>query len=441
MICALLSGTFAACGRTPVSKPDTALRDKVLSKLEGYSRDAHADMTKNFWSEEKGYMVDPYKDGHGRDTFSDIMWVYVQGLLCFETYIAATGDESAKRYIQTQIDVWLNSFTRSYLTATGTGNNPAHDDAAWTAMGFMLGYKFTGNETCLDYCRRMIKRSYDYWEDGSTANGLWYKYDQDGSSTVKSVYCAGLILSELEYYALTKGTEKEDAELHQRTMELYNWVEENLCRDGVKVWNGVTSDVVDYLYYCDFYEDSEAGLRYPVGYDRPNDINPAGSVSSLFGNTAMAVIHKRLYDLTGDKSYLEKAVRTANALTGTAYNVDGIIKNDRDAWTNSAFMGYFVREVLPLEGISPELGRMFINTAASIMKNAFFEGGFYGADWGGGDRWFKNEALGDPSYLTTSATTVHILHAACYAVKNGLAEPTEGDAELFNFEPSPKPLG
>ena len=75
MICALLTGTFTACGRP---QTDSAAKKKAVSELERYARDAYGNMLKNFWSEEKGYMVDPYKDGHGRDTFSDIMWVMQQ---------------------------------------------------------------------------------------------------------------------------------------------------------------------------------------------------------------------------------------------------------------------------------------------------------------------------------------------------------------------------
>jgi len=453
LVMALSSGTLFSCGSgggSPVgssetgkemqSKPLNTIADKkpdpeesVLGILEGIAGEAYSNMIKNYWSEQKKYFVDPYKDIAGRDTLSDLMWNYAVGLFAFESYYIATGEKSAKDYIIKQMDAWLKGYSREFMLSTGRNNNPAHDDAAWTAMAFMLGYRMTGEEKYLDLCHDMVKNSYDYWQDGDTSNGLWYSYPEDnhGRKQVKSIYCLGLMLSELEYYNITKGTDKEDRVLHQRTMDLYEWIEENMGRNGPKEWNGKTYNTVDHLYFCDF-EDDGSGAYYPQGYDSPNNINPAGSVSSLLGNTGMAVFNKRLYDMTGEEKYLEKALNTANALVYSVYNVKGTIMNDRDAWTNCAFIGSFVREVLPLDGVSPELGRMFLKTAAAIMKYAYNEeGGYYGADWIGGNAWANSDVFGDFRYFSENSNTVHMLFATYQAAKSGLIEIEKNDAALF----------
>jgi hypothetical protein len=250
---------------------------------------------------------------------------------------------------------------------------------------------------------------------------------------VKSIYCVGLILAELDYYAITKGTDKEDAELHQRTLDLYEWVEEHLARNGEKTWNGQKVDLCDYLYYCDFADfRSTTGTYNPWGWDDPYNITENSSCCALFGVTGMAVVHKRLYDLTGEDKYLERAVNCANALVNTKYNASGTILNDRDAWTDCAYMGFFVREVLPLEGVDSRLGTMLIKTAVAIMKNAYDEETtYYGADWTGGTRWANNSHFGDFSFFSENANTTHMIFAAYYAMKNGLIEVTDADLKMF----------
>ena len=165
--------------------------------------------------------------------------------------------------------------------------------------------------------------------------------------------------------------------MHQRTLALYEWVEKNLRRDGKRTWNDQVFNYCDNLYFTDFIDDKVSGDYYPRQYNETEHIIPRRSWTSLFGNMAMAVINERLFKLTGDRKYRDKALATANALVKTEINRDGCFLNDRDAWTNTAFLGVFVREILPLEEADPELGRMLLRTADAILKNTYYEGGFY----------------------------------------------------------------
>jgi len=294
----------------------------------------------------------------------------------------------------------------------------------------MLAYRMTDDEYYLDMAHECIEKTYESFGAGTPEQGLWYNLFA-GYPNAKSLYCAGTILSALEYYDITKGTEKEDAELQEQTMGLYNWVETNLRRDHAMTYNGFTFTEMDYLYYNDFMVNS-ATIQAPnyFGQGRTT-IGTGGSSSSFFGNTAMCVINKRLYELTGDEAYLDKALKTANAFVGSNYDLDGVLCNDRDAYTNCAFVGFFVREVLSLDGITDETKQLFLNTAKSILNNCYFEEGYYGSDWAGENKWTPSVTHGNPHCLTNNATTVHMIYAVCWAVQNGVIMPTYDDLSGF----------
>ena len=61
-------------------------------------------------------------------------------------------------------------------------------------------------------------------------------------------------------------------------------------------------------------------------------------------------LHARMYRDTGDKKYLERAVRTAQSISKVFQN-EGCYLNDRDAWVNGTFMRQYATEVLTLPGI------------------------------------------------------------------------------------------
>lgn len=391
-----------------------------VEELRKIAETAYRNVIRNYWKVTDSYSCFHNKYKEGRDSLSELMWNFSMMLLALETYYDASGDISVRNYVYDQMMTYYKHKSKEFLLSTGKDNNPACDDAAWTAMGFMLSHRLLGDNMALEYCHDMIKRAYDYWQDGATENGLWYCYprDNDGHIQVKSIYCAGLILTELEYYEITKGTDKQDEVLHQRTLALYNWIEKNLRRDGEKEWNGQKFMFNDALYFCDFIDDKSSGAFYPRQYNETENIYPTQSWTSLFGNMAMSVINYRLFKMYGEADYLNKAVSTANALVNTKLNNNGCLLNDRDAWTNTAFLGFFVREILPLEGVDEELERMIVRTATQILAHTCYEGGFYGSDWDGSGVWLKDDSCGEHTkWICANATTVHVLFAAYAAEK------------------------
>lgn len=278
----------------------------------------------------------------------------------------------------------------------------------------------TGYEKALDYAHDIIVNSYEYFKDGDISNGLWYRLsdrfnpDHIGIN-MKCMTCTALILAVLDYSEVTKGTARYDGKLYQDALTLYNWVESNLLRGGYKDYGkGEISHSNDYLYYMTLRYYPEKDVECPEGIGFENQIIEGGSISSLFGNIAMAVIHKRLYDMIGDRVYLQRAIRTANALAMSPfYTSEGIFVNDRDAWCNATFAGRFVKEVMSLRPM-PRLKKLFIDTAHSIVENCITSDGRYRGGLGGSNVWDTHSG---PNWMMTNGTTAQMIYAALQCKK------------------------
>ncbi|MCL2884815.1 MAG: hypothetical protein FWF49_04960, partial [Oscillospiraceae bacterium] len=173
----------------------------------------------------------------------------------------------------------------------------------------------------------------------------------------------------------------------------------------------------------------------PSGGSSTGGVAVEGHSNSFLGGTmAMAVCHARLYQLTGDVKYRNRAVRTAQAFTNSPdFNKNGILLNDRDAWANGFFAGMYVDEVLTLPGIRPADINLIISTGAAAYDNCritltadqniafasdpWYTGKvFYRAEWDGGNAWTKDASSAtQPTQIMTSGTTVNMIMAAGFA--------------------------
>lgn len=369
-----------------------------------YAQQAYSDLMQNFatGTAENGFYFDS----------KICLWEFSMAILPMETMYEITGEEQIKKNFRAQWQDIQESFPYD-LTTPHSACNPACDDAAWTAMGLMAVYRMTGDQEALKKSAEMVRNSYEFWKDGTTANGLWYRFGEDKTpeqyNWIKSVYCAGLLISALEYHQVTKGTDLADPALYEDTLALYEWVEANLLRE-------------DGLYYCDYIDNPVTGEKHPAGDETPENITYAnGSCSALFGNMGMAAIHAKLYTMTGKEEYRTRAVRTANALATTAYNHNSVLLNDRDYWTDGAFMRYFVKDVLALEGVDPQVSKLLRNTSLSIMRYCRTEDGYYHPRWSGGAQPVGGGSSAPvATEIMTSSTTVHAVLAAALAEKLNL---------------------
>ena len=359
------------------------------------------------------------EDGHFENYCMVVLWEVTMALLAMDTAYEVVGDEEILVRLKSEWNYLCNLLPEEEMTGPHTACNPACDDAAWSAMCMMLMFRRFGDEKALQLTARLLRNSYTMWQDRATANGLWYRFGDDKTPKlygwVKSVYCAGLLLSSLQYYETTKGTPYEDHRLLEETLQLADWVEQHLRREGEKNFRGYISRPDDKLYYTDFIDNPETGMFRPAKWGTPDQIAEGDSCCSLFGATGMAAVNVMRYKLFGDKQALERSVSTANALLKTPYNNGGVLLNDRDAWTNAAFMGYFVRDVLSCNGIDAQLIQLFSNTAASIFGLRTCDG-LYPAEWSGGDRWTR-ENITKNDQIKTMGTSLHMAFSGCLAQK------------------------
>lgn len=347
-------------------------------------------------------------------------------------YEAAAGPDKAgiSQKIASDAAVWVDYFDGDGSDAQNLLIKPgiapltySMDDCGWVLTSLLLGYMHStlqGNaalaEKCLDYAKKLFNNSYALYYDEELGGGMWYRLDPDdrlrqtaadaggaGYRDTKSLYAVAFAIGGLDI-ADALPDEAEKAAFTQKATNLYNAIEGQLGRP-------------DGLYWADI------SYKGPLGKERPNDINEAGSVSYLAGNMAMAVLHAR-------HGNADKALKTAEGIAAKETE-EGIYLNDRDAWTDTYFLGMWQREVLPLSGISEKHSDLLTATAQSILENSIVDGTYYSAAWAGPNEATRdgygsiaedNNAWGKqdngsyygstPLQIMTSATTAHMVIAA-----------------------------
>ncbi|MCL2884141.1 MAG: hypothetical protein FWF49_01470 [Oscillospiraceae bacterium] len=360
--------------------------------LKDFGVAAMTDLLNNFWNTDKGC----FKAQHV------MVWDYGMAMLGLEDLYNATGDEQYKTLIEQEWAYMQTRWTDAQITRAGLSPNNWCDDMGWTAMVLMEIYRVTGDQHAIILAGNTVRNAYAYFGKGNPADGLIYSFDSNPSyGGRKSVYQASLILTGLQYCQLVPA----DTQLYSDTMALYNWTEANLRRD-------------DGLYWCDW----DIATGQPIGVNSPANIGNRGGASCLFGNMAMACVNALIYNTTGNTDCLNKAVQTANGLgTNPAYNVGGVLANDRDAWTDAAFAGQFVQYVLPLQGVGNEIKQALKTTAISIYTTCRTPEGYYGPIWSvnSSGKWANATNGTAADQITTTGTSVHMIVAAALAEKLG----------------------
>lgn len=300
-----------------------------------------------------------------------------------------TGDATLQQMLASDWRRTESLYPTNQLESCGqdSGVNWAVDDAGWSSIMYLDAYDATGDPTALICAEGLVNNAFNRWQDSQLGGGMWYS----DARQIKSLYQVAILLSAFQIYKLT-----DDQSFYDRAMQCYTWMETHLLRN-------------DSLYWCDYNSSG------PVGNNRPNDIHEAGSVVFLGGNMGMALLHARLYQLTTNSIYLNRAIRTANAIfSSPLMNSGGVYVNDRDAWTEGTFAGEWAREVLRLPGIDAKHWTALWKTAGSIYTNARTNG-YYGGSWSGpaegsGSTWWVIGSL--PEQITTSSSSANMIIAA-----------------------------
>jgi predicted alpha-1,6-mannanase (GH76 family) len=312
----------------------------------------------------------------------------------------ADKDPILRRRLELEWQRIKSLYTVEELEAAGTRTHLACDDAGWDTKVYLTLYQHTRDRDALDRARGLIRRALDRWLDGELGGGMWYSNERKH----KSLYQVGLISGILQLEAVSG-----DKQFHDKAVACYDWIESHLLRP-------------DGLYWCDYGRDG------PAGKLRPDDIHEAGSVVFLGGNMGMGVLHAWLYRSTGDKKYLQRALRTAEAIAAKLVQ-DGVYLNDRDAWANGTFATDWVGAVLALPGIDRKHRNLMLHTADSIFQRARTPDGYYGGSWSGpaqgpGSVWCMKGSR--PQQITTSASSALMIMAAA-----GVASTDAAGAETI----------
>jgi predicted alpha-1,6-mannanase (GH76 family) len=360
------------------------------------AQSAVQDLLKNYWTggPDDGCIAPTYSGYTAPVLPMPRGGMWERGMMTFalDSYYRATGDAVTKRRIKAEWARMKRIYTKEELTSAGGQIHPACDDSGWDASLYMVFYRHLGDPYALECAKGLVDSAYNRWHDDTLGGSIWY----DNSRKHKSLYQIGLVNCAMDIWRVSG-----DKHFHDIAMSCYDWMESHLLRP-------------DGIYWADL------GVDGPAGVERPDDIHEGGSVSFLAGNMGMAILHAKLYRATGDKKYLDRALRTADGMS-RKFLKDGVYMDDRDAWANGTFAADWAQEVLTLPGIDPKHKALFFKTADAVYANDRTPDGYYGGCWNGpvdgpGSRWSMNGSR--PQQIMTSASTANMVIAAAILENN-----------------------
>lgn len=383
MLLAMLSGC--------VGTPDDTTIPGADERGENYFRNmavsAVGDVIKNWWDGDAasgtGHIKFASHGFHeeGMTVSGTCPWETSMIYACIYDMWFLTGDDYYKNLLLSEAAVYRALDEKTLEFASGN-YNWASDDCAWNAIMYLSFYHVTQDTWFVDRAIGLLDSVMDRWYNAEK-DFLYYRDDVD----YMSYYESGIALSWLRIWEITG-----EQRYYDLALGAYNRIQKNLGRD-------------DGLYYC------EATVYWPTG--NKDAIGEAGSSSALAGNMCMAALSAKFYKLTGDQTYLDRVYLTNQGLL-KYYNKDGVLLNDRDAWTNATFAAFYVSEVLSLPN-TEQMQTLIYDTAVSIYYNARTSDGYYGGSWSGPAEgkqsiWYIKGST--PQQCMTTGTSVMMITAA-----------------------------
>ncbi len=329
---------------------------------------AYQDLLHRFWfgTAQDGHFGDITND---RDVIAPVheipvekgwMWQYAEAWNPIYVYWRTTHSSDAKVRL---IAEW-RWVTKNWSLAdmhrcgrVGRQSATTQDDSSWMAMGLVQLYEATGDREALAFSKAVIDCAMERWGDDATGGGLWYD-DEHQANTGKSVTNGNFALAMLYLYEHTCAIGKCDRELLHEVESIENWAARRLLRD-------------DGLYWMSFPNPR-----------RPDQIEPTSSVVALFGNMGFAALDARLYGISKDPVYRERARRTTAGIL--RYEVrDGAFLDDRDARGNGYAAWNFAHEAVPILDRPQPVIDAFLTTGRNVVAHDRSPEGAYGGDWSG----------------------------------------------------------
>ncbi|MBI5469704.1 peptidoglycan-binding protein [Candidatus Kaiserbacteria bacterium] len=351
------------------------------------------DLFKNFWT-------GPRDTGHITPTWGGIVgellpdsrgatWPASTFLNVLYAKYLINPSETNSQPIRAEWNYLKSVFSDSEFTSCGAHSamNFGSDDTGWNAAAFLKIYDVTQDTRALTLAKGAVQCGFIRWGDAQLGGGLWYNDDKNA----KSLYQIGLTLDAFRIFQLT-----HDESYLTLAKQSYEWMQQKLSRTDNIYWT-------DYGWWTADHSASPA----PLGIERPNDIHLAGSVSFLAGTMAMDVMHARMFRLTNDDIYKQRAINTARGIFNTFIDSNSGFLDDRDGWANGTFVREWIIEVYPLlpVDLQQKAAEMFIKTAQSVLANDRTADGYYGPDWNGpSDAVWSNGTKAQQ--IMTSATAI-----------------------------------
>jgi len=352
------------------------------------------DLINQYYKLPNGLYLENYPIQSGDPSYS-YLWSYV-GLLSgaatltqigYDVNYTALADNYEKYFRSGANGNTIGGYGSSTDGTNGKGTR-FYDDNSIVGVSLIEAYNITKEQRFLDRAKVIVtflKSGVDNFLGGA----MWWNEDEkniadDGNSNKPTCANGYATLFLLEYYAVCPISEKDSVLTFAKTE--YAWLKAHLEDPG------------DKCYW--------------------NDINSAGAVNTTkwtYNTGVMIQSGVRLYRITGDQSYLNDAIASAQGSYGyfvKTRNDIALTFPDDDPWFNTKLLRGYI-DLEPLYSNADSYIQVYYNFINNAYKNARIFDGFYYEDWTGADPkryyWVLNQAAVVESYGALSIYKKEVL--------------------------------
>ena len=360
IIFSLLALNLYACSNEPEPTKEEETPEEeveVNEELEYWKKEANKStiaFVNHFWNKDKKF----FNSYVGRPDTWEQDWCYWPQAHAMDVIIDAyvrSGNKTWKTYF----DAWYVGVKQK---SGGSYYNDFVDDMEWICLTMIRLYEHTGDKKFINTAEDLWREIKNNWNEEYSGGGIAWKQTQQDSKNSCSNGPAGIIAARL--YQLN-GKKAEDLEWAKK---IYEWQSAKLVNTG----NG---KVYDHIVNHDTGECKDWLFTYNQG-------------------TYMGMAHE-LYNITGEKRYLEMASLAANFCITQLVNKDfrkdnnfDILQNEGDngdgGLFKAVFVRYFVKLILEEDLPVPERKRYveFFNNNAEVLNTKGTGNDYhYRGDW------------------------------------------------------------
>jgi len=303
-------------------------------------------LVNSFWNSTYGY----FNDASDSESWNGHYWPQAHALDVLVDAYVRSGDEFYKRHME----FWLIGVRAANRNSW---NNPYIDDMEWIGLAALRAYQATGNKNFLKAVTDVwdgtdddmtnerasygIKRA---WTDDGGGGLFWEGNKNRHSKNACSNGPAAILAANL-YQEFGKAEDKEWA------LKIYAWLKETLF-------------------------DPETGAVYDNLNTRTERVNTRVFTYNTGTFLGAAV---ELYKITGEKTYINDAMKAAEYTMTVLINSDDNILRGEGTGDAGLFKGIFIRNFAQLilsDGISNEIRQHYIDFLINNGEALWNEGTF-----------------------------------------------------------------